>query len=170
MRQHLYMDTALLNADYKAVPLQGLGGGVLGSTHMGSLSGPLGAEGDYPWREKSAATKALQQIINNNLGPMGYLPLDADGVLGAATCGAAKFVVDKVSDTMVFVPDTCQSFTPPTKKGTGGGALPKPTDPGLTTARMYGGGGMSDTMWIVLGGLAAAGAVGIAVYMKKKKH
>jgi hypothetical protein len=179
---HAYFDVSDLNAPYDQVPLQGLAGAALGagslgySGSMGSLSGALGATTGYPWGEVSADTRSVQYEVNKFLSQLGYNAIGTDGKLGPATCGAVKAVIGAnvagaSSGFLVGVYPTCQSYTAPTKKGSGGGGgggggLPKPD---IDTANMYGDKGMSDTMWIVLGTVAAAGAVGAALYFKKKR-
>lgn len=184
---HQYREISDLNAPYDQVPLQGLAGAALGagslgySGSMGSLSGALGATGSGPmvWLDKSnpnGRVMALQAEVNAVLMSKGYNSVGQDGVLGPATCGGISFIGknygSSVTALMAEALPVCRSSTAPTKTGSGGGGgggLPAKTTP-IDTANMYGdGGGMSDTMWIVLGTVAAAGAVGAALYFKKKR-
>lgn len=171
---HFYYDVSDLNARWDQVPLQGLGGGVLSAGPSGSLGGrALGATSQHPWREYSDATKQLQQTVNELLvkktGDGPYCPIDADGKLGPATCGALWTVYPEM------MPQTCKEQTAPKKPPCGGGSKPAPppapppteTNPNSSVlpASMS-----SDNMWLIGGAVAAMAAVGLAVVMKKKKR
>lgn len=91
----------------------GWGGGIFDS----NLSG-LGADEMYPWHAYADATKQFQTTVNDALRAQGYCPIEADGKLGAATCGASKALIGQY-------PPTCQSFTPPSR-GPCGGSTPSP--------------------------------------------
>lgn len=177
MRQHRYYDVSDLNAPYDQIPMQGLGAGSISSGTLGSL----GAEAtEYPWKEYSKATASLQAEINAWLKDHGYCPIGTDGKLGPTTCGAAAFYRDQsgfggAKNISGGVPGTCQSsaFVPKTPP-CAGASSPAPATPPATpvvatpaTARITGGG---DWMWIAIGGLVAAGAVGAAIYYKKKRR
>jgi hypothetical protein len=158
---HEYVDMSDLNAKWDqdwpdgyyegASPIHGLG------TSNGSLSGNalriqtrgLGADPYYPWRSESADTRLLQQNINTALAEQGFMTLDVDGVLGPATCGAARAVG-------VTAPSTCQEFTDPMRLSGGGGS---PLRAGV--------GGSPN--WILWGAAAGAVAVGYALIWKAMK-
>lgn len=174
-RQHFYFDTSDLNARWDQIPLQGLGAGILTRGQQGSLSGGyLGALGqDYPWREESEDTEDLQELVNRSLKANGYNTIGVDGRLGPATCGAIRAMCDLAVQRggvcTVEVPSTCESFTAPTKRGSG--TAPPPEPPPTTTKEppRVRGAGMSDTTWLLIGGGVAAVAIGAAFYMRKKK-
>lgn len=176
-RIHRYYDVSDLNARWDQIPLQGLGAGILTRGGQGSLSGGyLGALGqDYPWRAESEDTEDLQELVNESLKANGYYPIEVDGKLGPATCGAIRAMCDlavqRGGRCTVEVPSTCQSFTAPTKKGATPATPPpppskEPTDE-IPRARKA---GMSDTTWLLIGGGVAVAAVGAAFYMRKKKR
>lgn len=164
---HMYYDISNLNAQWDDVPLQGLGGGILSTGPIGSLGA---SSATYPWKEYSADTKALQQVTNEALKAHGYCPIGVDGKLGAATCGAVQKMLDLTGQSEQSPPSTCQSFTAP-KKGPCGVSTPAPAapaPPATTAMTMTPRGKSGGTMWIVLGGVVAVGAIGAAVYFSKK--
>lgn len=160
MRQHMYYDVSNLNAPYDEVVVA-----------AGSLSsvpglGSLGATSPFQWKEYSEATKQAQQMYNEWAKSAGYCPITVDGVLGPATCGAIREFSKTVGGG---APPACQSFTNPSKQPCGGGyaAPPKPdTEP--QEVRTYGGGG--GNAWLIGGALIAAGAIGFAVWKRKKRR
>jgi hypothetical protein len=167
---HFYYDVSDLNARWDQVPLQGLGGGILSAGPIGTLGGRGTGAADssfLPWKEYSAETLAAQRALNKGLKADGYCPIDEDGKLGAATCGAAR---QQWGGGGI---ENCQAYTAPVKCP--GGApppsnspppspvAPSPVSPPLP-ASMSG-----DNMWLLGGAVAAAAAVGLAFFMKKKK-
>ncbi len=157
---HEYVDLSDLNARWDqdfpggynpiyASPIHGLGtsNGALSGNSLGVVARGVGADPYYPWKEYSADTKALQQQTNVALAKDGYAPIDADGVLGPATCGAVREMIGNA-------PTTCQSFTEPVKLA---GARP--------ARRMSMGGGNA----LIYGGAVALVAVGAALLLKGKK-
>jgi hypothetical protein len=164
----------------------GYGGGVfdnnlsgLGSTRKRSLRG-LGADdtATYPWRQYSDATKKLQQVTNESLIKAGLCPIDADGKLGGATCGARNHLSVNsekyFGQLMAFnSPAACEGhvseFKVPTPKsqGCGGGGsvpLPQPVQPSTD----YASAGMSSSTKRALG-FAAGGIIAIAAVMVLRK-
>ena len=162
-----YRSTADLNAQYDSVPLQGLGGGILSAGPTGSLGAVTAS---YPWRSYSADTVALQKAMNEALKAHGYCPVDPDGKLGPATCGAVKAMLDLTGQTDQSPPSTCQSFTAPTKGPCGGGSSPpvSPAQPAKTTPLVKASGFDSGTVWIIVGGVVAVGAIGASLYFTRK--
>lgn len=174
MRQHQYRSTALLNARYQNWPiswetgevypsLQGVGAGILTQSPMGSLDGALGAAaGNYPWRAPSGDTRAVQIEMNKALRANGYCEvLTEDGEMGPATCGAIWTMLGETGNqTEDAMPASCNAHRSEWK-------MPKKCANG--GAPRVSGAGMSDTTWLLLGGGVAAAAVGLALYMRKKK-
>jgi hypothetical protein len=58
----------------------------------------------YPWKAYSGHTANLQGHINEGLEQVGYHPIQVDGKLGPATCGAANAVYDFLGSEL---PETC---------------------------------------------------------------
>ena len=124
----------------------------------------------------SAAVKAAQQQMNEILVAQGFLPINADGIVGPKTCGAARAVNHPALTDM-----TCTSFTAPARAPggppippPGPGAPPAPFSPGpvgpLAPAPEPAKAGIMgiDTKTILIG--AAVVGVGIvAVYALKRK-
>jgi len=169
--QHMYYDVSNLNAPYDAVPLQGLGGGILTTGSLGSLGATPAADTpqdfNYPWMAYSADTKKLQSDVNVELKNRGYCTLTTDGKLGPATCGAVKQMIQEAGASDVSPPETCKSFTAPRKPPCT--VAPTPTNPSdtppvVTTSSS------SDSTWLIVGGLVAAAAVGGALYFKKHRR
>lgn len=162
-----YRSTADLNAQYDGVPLQGLGGGILSTGPTGSLGA---VTVNYPWKVYSADTLALQKATNEALKAHGYCPIDADGKLGAGTCGAVKAMLDLTGQTDQSPPVTCQSFTAPTKGPCGGAVAPPvtPTQSTKVTPLTKASGFDSGTVWIIVGGVVAVGAIGASLYFTRK--
>ena len=159
-----YVDLSFLNARLRPIlpATVGMSNGILSGNNLGIMAG-LGADPDYPWREYSADTKALQLATNDALRTNGYAPITADGKLGPATCGAVR-VMCKITDTGCDAPPTCQDFAPPVKAG--GGLIAKtPRSSTSSRASMMGGG----TNWMLVGGAVAAIAVGGAFIYKAMK-
>jgi hypothetical protein len=166
--QHMYFDTSNLNAQYDYTPpLQGLGAGSLSTGSLGSLGAITGDDSvDFPWREESDETRNLQSQVNVTLSDAGYCRIAEDGVLGPATCGATRFVIEELEMTGWSPPSTCQSFTDPRRPPCGGTApAPVTTPPDLTRSRAPSGG----TNWLLIGGVVAAVAIGGALMLKKKR-
>lgn len=117
----------------------------------------LGAAGDYPWREFSQKTKELQEVTNQSLRKYGYAPIDADGMLGPATCGARKQLKEHIPG--MTWPETCEDFTAPRKA-----AVPSPKIPGgASSAQPLAYKAPSRFPWVpvlaIAGGLVVAGGV-----------
>jgi hypothetical protein len=152
---HSYTDVSKLNAPYAQFPpLQGIGAGVLSGGPLGSL----GLGQTYPWHQYSDDTKELQELVNEALEEHGYCPIEEDGKLGGDTCGAIKLMLEITGQTDQSPPAACQSFVTP-KSG------PCPGD--LVGPRR---GAISDTTWLLGGGIVAAVAIGAAIFMKKKRR
>jgi hypothetical protein len=164
----MYFDTSNLNARYDYTPpLQGLGGGSLSTGGLGSLGAASALGMVMPWMEQSADTLDFQRDLNGLLTSSGYCAIAADGVLGPATCGAAKWSIDNIEGMEGQSPPVqCESFTAPQRQpcGGGGGAAARPTTPVLQ--QRTGGGG---TNFLLIGGIVAAVAIGGAIMLKKKK-
>lgn len=147
---------------------------------------------NYPWGVYSAQTKTLQDQLNQKLStpnlpdaPYGYMPINADGKVGPATCGAAQAVWPEME------PTSCagHSITKPTPKpapgGGGGPVVPtaecsdtkpcpagqacvngkcEPTAPPTSSTKSSG----SGLGLLLLGGAAAAGVLflGPAIFGK----
>lgn len=186
--QHMYFDTSNLNAPYDNVPLRGLGqygGGVFGrgsgaSGNLGSL-GALTASGKSV--DAGAEGKALQQTMGAFLKALGqgYVGLDADGKLGPASCGAAKWIWENhpdaggVTEAARRALSLCAEishigWTAP-QKASGVTSTPPKTDTPKTDTPgpkyTYSSAGGGSTWWIVGGLVVAAGAIGAALYFKK---
>jgi hypothetical protein len=170
-----YWDTSDLNARWDQVPEAALGAGSIAGGSLGSLGA---GDTSYPWKEYSAATSQLQQEINAWLQAAGYCPIGQDGKLGPTTCGAAVFYRDEsgyggAKNISGGVPSTCQTFSftpmkPPCPGLTSSAPKPEPAVAPATpaTASISSGG---DWIWLAVGGLVAAGAVGAALYYKKRR-
>lgn len=118
--------------------------------------GSAPSSSSYPWGKYSDATKALQQQLNTKLVALGYKPIDVDGKLGKGTCGAAREVWPEME------PNTCQGWTKPTK-ASGGLAPPvKSTTTDVVTPPT------NRSNALLIGGLIAAGAVGLYFAMRKR--
>lgn len=171
-RQHLYYDVSDLNARWDQVPLQGVGDGSLGGVSVLGVGQDPAVAADYPWKEYSDATKALQVFTNAALKDHGYCPISEDGELGPRTCGARKTLQECCIPGMAW-PGTCQEFTAPRREPCGpvGPVGPPPTPvPTTDIAPVTRAGAGGGTMWIVGGGLVAAAAIGAAIYMKKGRR
>jgi len=99
----------------------------------------------------------------------GYCPISVDGVLGPATCGAARLVIQELGMD-ASPPSTCESFTTPQRQpcgGGGGGTAPVPDFTTQATLQPRSGG--SGTNYLLIGGIIAAAAIGGAIVLKKKK-
>jgi hypothetical protein len=167
---HKYYDVSDLNARWDQIPLQGLGSshgpkqlaaGVLSSGVMGSLSAMGATQQEqemFPWGEYSEHTRNIQVALNVYMDELGYRDIAVDGVLGPETCAAMKAV------SPGDVVGTCKSYGTLQKKDV---AYAPPPTTDVTPAVVEA--GMGDTAWIIIGGLVAAGAVGAAVWYKKKK-
>ncbi len=94
------------------------------------IAKPLGADnsGAWSWKNQTpnASVKAFQTWLNTQLKPRGYYPIDADGKLGPATCGAALHLLNYHGDvdwsgaaaqTYLDNYGLCQAWTYPTKVG-----------------------------------------------------
>ena len=172
---HEYVDVSYLNARLRPIEPKrfgmgfgignGSGNGTLSGNSLGVLRG-FGADPDYPWGEYSADTKALQQVTNEALSDHGYIPLTADGKLGAKTCGAIRAMCGE-SGQSCDAPGTCQSFTAPTKVGAGGSRLVSTKPAPVSRAGMFGGGG--GTNWLLVGGAIGAIAIGGALIFRAKR-
>ncbi len=171
MAQHEYVDVSFLNARLRPIEPKrfGMGYGIGNGVGNGSISGNslgivagLGGDPDYPWREYSSDTKALQEQTNEALLANGYAPITADGKLGPATCGAVRAMCATLSPPC-DAPGSCQSFTAPSRPG----ALVKTSSskPSVARASMMGGG----TNWLLIGGAIGAIAIGGALMFKASK-
>jgi hypothetical protein len=160
MRQHQYRDISNLNAPYDNMSLQGLGslsGGPFGAVTLADLPDE---ESDYPWREESEPTRVLQRELNTKLTADGFGPILEDGVLGPRTCGALKQY-----NALEMVDGACDGhaaeFIPPQQ------AVPMPTTmPNQPEEEVTKAGMGSGWLW---GVLLAGGAIGLVLYMQKKK-
>jgi hypothetical protein len=153
--QHTYVDTSKLNAPYDLFPpMQGLGAGIFSGNPLGALG--LGQV--YPWHQYSADTEELQELLNEALEEQGFCPLEVDGKLGAATCGAIRTVLEVTGQVDQRPPPACQAFTEP-------GTPPCPGE--LVRPRRA---AIGDSTWLIGGGLVAAVAIGGAIYFRKKKR
>ena len=160
MTQHFYGDLSNLNAPYDAVPLQGLG------QQYAVPDNPK-----YPWKVQSQDTFTLQQDLNEGLTAAGGCLLTEDGYLGPKTCGAAKhFGVMESIQTCVNHADSETYTLPEIPCGTGGGG-------GGGGAQVIEGEEEEDLLvpktgqipgWLIGVGIGAL-AIGVAVYLKKKK-
>lgn len=163
MRQHQYRDISNLNAPYDNMSLQGFGslsGGPFGAT--ASLSDlPVDGAEDYPWMEEAEPTFAIQREMNKSLTADGFGQLKVDGILGPRTCGALKHygALD-----MVFgaCDDYVSEFIMPKAADKMPANLPQePQDD-------FDGGGGGNNAWL-WGVLLAGGAVGLVLYMRKRR-
>lgn len=172
MRQHQYRDVSNLNAPYDDMSLQGLGD--IGSLGGGGLGFNMEDEHNIPWmgEESHPAVIAAQQTINKDLQADGYGPVLVDGILGPRTCGALNLYAKgglvynncEGQDEMSPVKASSE-WHPPMKTSEQAAAENAAAQQNATLARA-GGGGMPSWVW---GILAAGGAIGVAIYIKKKK-
>lgn len=186
--QHLYLDVSNLNAPYDNVPLMGIGqygGGVFGRG-MGA-AGALGALGALNASGKAVDAgsqgREWQSAMNIFLTAKGYGALAVDGLLGRASCGAAEMIC---SDASAAEDETISAFcgeilgtcseishlkpwTRPSKIGASTTSRPStsPPDGGATPYVSYSRSSGGSTWWIVSGLVVAAGAIGVALYMRK---
>lgn len=161
MRQHRYMDVSNLNAPYDNMSLQGLGS--LGAEDGGGFN--MEQEHNIPWMEASPTTLSVQKSINKQLIADGFNPVLEDGVLGPRTCGALQHY-GKTGDVWGACDAHTAEFIAPTKASGGSPVLPK-QDPVMMPSSGGSGGGMPSWVWAILVG---GGAVGVAIYLKKKKR
>jgi hypothetical protein len=163
---HGYMDVSFLNARLRPIMPKGvgMGNGSLSGNSLGIVRG-FGAEPDYPWGEYSANTKALQESTNDALRIRGYMPLKTDGKLGAKTCGAIRQICTDTGQPCDG-PDTCQSFTAPSKLGGSPMLATKASSPVARTSMFGGGGG---TNWLLVGAAVGAIALGGALIFRGMK-
>jgi len=165
---HHYVDLSKLNAKWdEALPA------VAGLGNCGSLSGnslrtrSVGQTSPaFPWREESPDTKALQEAVNEVLPGMGYSRISADGVLGPATCGALRFIYQQTGDSWAIPPDTCQSFTAPSRPGSG---TSRPTTSAAATTDVSAASMTGGPNWLLIGAGVGLLAIGAAVILKHKR-
>lgn len=190
--QHRYFDVSNLNAPYDNVPLMGLGqygGGVFGrgmgaSGNLGSLGAALGGVSSV---DAGGDGRAWQTAMNTFLKSQDRVQLTVDGKLGKGTCGAAQWILNTGKDlpedtasalhavlVKCDVNEVNKPWNEPAKVGSGGGVTTAPPPPPSTkkpdekspyTYTKSGSGGA--TWWIVGGLVVAAGAIGVAMYMRK---
>lgn len=157
MRKHQYRDLSNLNAPYDALSVQGLG--VFGTAGLGadasSSSAPIMSTNETPWMIASDKTRSIQGLMNTKLMMDGYIPLKEDGILGPRTCGALQMYgsLDKAGGSCE---PHASEFILPTK-GT-------PSAPPIVAEHKS---SSAAWLWAVLAG---AGAIGLVVYLKKKRH
>ena len=174
MRQHQYRDVSNLNAPYDDMSLQGVGGlGILGGGD--SLGFNMEDEHNIPWlgEESHPTVLAAQQEINKELKADNYGPVLADGILGPRTCGALEMygkgdLVYNACDDHVskgFIEPQKAEWRPPMKTPEQIQAEQAAAQQSSTLARS-GGSGMPSWVWGILVGGAA---IGVAIYIKKKK-
>ena len=174
---HHYVDLSDLNAKWdQALPaVAGLGSsnGILSGNALRTRA--VGqVDPTFPWREESPDTRAMQEELNEVLGAGGYNLLTEDGKLGPATCGAMREIYQATGESWAMPPGTCQSFTAPTLRGSGGGTRAPTVTPSLPPAegappvtRAGMGGGPN---WLLLGAGVGLLAIGTAVILKNKKR
>jgi len=158
--QHRYFDVSNLNAPYDQIAL---GAGSIAAGGLGSL----GATTSFPWKAYSTDTKNVQSLVNKVLKLEGRCPIDEDGKLGPATCGAIQYAAGATTGGFEK-PPTCESSTLPGLPPCGGGGGVAPAPPAMTEPSVSSGSMGGDAMWII-GGLAVAGvALGAAFFWKKR--
>jgi len=137
-------------------PLMQKAGGVTSYTPAPSSGGGGGGTA-MPWGVKSADTAAFQSALNAALKAKGKPAIQADGVLGPGTCGAAKYADMDPGGSV------CKSYSPYPPAG-GGGSYIAPaaaaTAPSAAAA-MYAPKSKSNALLIgaAVGGLALVGLV-----------
>lgn len=170
--RHSYVDVSFLNARLRPIlpatvglSPDGMGGG--------SLSGnSLGADDTGFTTDQ---IKLAQDLMNGALIQNGYQPIQADGKLGPATCGAIQWYQANIdaSGGASFA-GACSSVKsiPPTKVGSSTGVrtgttpgMPRSTTP--APASMLSGGGSN---WMLIGSAVAAIAVGGALIYRASKR
>jgi LPXTG-motif cell wall-anchored protein len=130
--------------------------------------GASASDAFLPWKEYSAETLAAQRSLNQGLKADGYCPIDEDGKLGAATCGAAR---QQWGGGGI---ENCQAYTAPVKCP--GGAPPASssppaatTAPSSSTPQVVTKAGMSSGTMMLAAGLGVV-AIGAFLVAKKKKR
>lgn len=165
----------------------GYGGGVFdgnisGLGSIGQRTAPRKAIGadddDMPWRVKTNTTIELQSTVNALLLGMGMCPIEVDGKLGGATCGAAKYVLQQkggsaaISEEMPTACNTHQAEWVAPRKNTGncGGGVPAPSPNTSSLPSPVLQSGMSSSSKRALGfALGGALAIGAVVMLRKKR-
>lgn len=165
MSQHHYGDLSNLNAPYDNMSLQGVGG-TLGGPN--SLGWSMEEEHNIPWlgEDSHPTVLASQQGINKTLTADGFGPVLEDGRLGPRTCGALH-QYGRTGEVWGACDDHSAEFISPKKVGPPPAIARPATDPNAaapTLARS--GGGVPSWVW---GLLVGGGAIGVAIYLKKKK-
>jgi hypothetical protein len=156
MRQHQYRDVSNLNAPYDNLSLQGLGG-------YGSLGFNMEEEEhNIPWMKPSPVTLSIQKDLNPKLRTDGYNILLEDGILGPRTCGALQHY-GRTGEVWGACDAHAAEFIAPTKAS---GLMPAPVvEETKSLARK--GGSVPSWVWALLVG---GGAIGVAIFLKKKKR
>lgn len=175
--QHQYRDLSYLNARLRPLlPAQvGMGGGSLGGNSLGA--------------DDSGFTKTeiqeMQDQMNGSLLNHGMNPIQADGALGPATCGALTWYQQNIADAAGTSPNekgntfegVCAAVrqTPPSKKGSSPASStspsPAPSSPSSSSAYSEGGmfGSDGGTNWPLMGGAVAVFALGGALLYRASK-
>jgi hypothetical protein len=154
------------------------------TTHCVPIYCAAASAEEYPWRAYSTSTVRLQGIINEGLEQAGYDPIQVDGKIGPATCGAADAVYDFLGQEL---PEVCYAhrseWIAPTRTGAAPVPVPVPAPapapapvcpPGqvlrdgecVAVAPVKTGGVSKAWLWVGGLGLAAAAA---GVYALRKK-
>jgi hypothetical protein len=146
-----------------AVGQLGLGAGIFNG--MGVLGQDNGFQ--YPWGEFDDGTQSVQFTTNVELTQADMPNIGVDGVLGAETCGAQRWIVENLpysaaAHQQVLDVADCRSFAYPPTAGGGAAAATVRTPPSTAkTARA----GMGTLGWLLI----AAGVAAAGVYLATRK-
>lgn len=122
------------------------------------------------------ATKALQILLSGLLSAKGMAPITADGKLGPATCGAARWLDQNTGSALQAqygLTSICQSYTDP--KPAGSATTPKPVVVSPSSSATSPNAFEADQGSTILGlplqtvGIIGLGAVGFYFFMQKGK-
>jgi hypothetical protein len=123
----------------------------------------------------SDKTLEVQKQLNTNLVSHDMSPIDADGKLGAATCGAARWVDKNTGQWFFDYNAICKSFTDPTSAKVAANTVkvPPPSTvvpvaPADSALVLNSGKGKTSTATMVTGGIVVAALAGGYYWAKKK--
>jgi hypothetical protein len=145
---------------------QGYGGGIFdGSLGQADETSTGTRHEEFPWGVSSSETRELQGYINEILKAEGYCPIEQDGELGPATCGAIAEIATFEGE--ISVPPSCNGhqMRRPGKPPCGS---PKPLEPFVAPRRASAAAGGSKMMFV--GGAVLAVGLGAFFLTKKRRR